>query len=342
MTDTTRAFETTTNPPRTMWAMAQDEYGDAAEVLRLREMPVPAIGPDEVLVKVHFSSVNAMEWHLMNGKPYIFRASFGFRPTPILGADLSGVVEAVGSGVTGFEVGDEVFGEIWAGAYAEYAKAKEGHLAHKPLDVSFQDAAAVGLAGLTALQGLRDVAGVRRGDKVLINGASGGVGTFAIQIGKALGAEVTAVCSTRNVDVARSLGADHVIDYTKQDFTATQDRFDVMFDLPGNRPLRDCKRLLAPGGTYVMVGGSKGDWVGPLFRLIGAKLAFLFSDKRDASFTVGSRREDLEQLGQWLSSGKIRPLIEDTCALAEIAAPIDRQGDFHAQGKTVVAVQGGV
>jgi NADPH:quinone reductase-like Zn-dependent oxidoreductase len=326
---------------RTMHAMVQEKYGRPEDVLSSHEVPVPEVDADEVLVKVAFSSVNAIEWHLVNGKPYIFRTSFGFRPRPTPGADVAGVVEAVGSEVSHFEVGDEVFGEIWTGAYAEYARAKEEQLALKPNGVSFQDAATVGMAGLTALQGLRDVASVKPGQRVLINGASGGVGTNAIQIAKVLGAEVTAVCSTRNVELARSLGADHIVDYTKEDFTATDDRFDVMFDLPGNRPLHDCKRLLAPGGTYVMVGGPKGDWTGPLFRLLTAKLLFLFGDKSDTNFTAASRRTDLEHLGRLLETGEIRPVIERSIPLRDVGTAVDEQGQFHARGKTVVIVEEG-
>jgi NADPH:quinone reductase-like Zn-dependent oxidoreductase len=324
---------------RTMQAMVQDRYGHATDVLSQRTVPVPEIDAHEILVRIRSSSVNAMEWHLVNGKPYIFRASFGFRPQPTPGADLSGVIEAVGSDVGTFRVGDEVFGEIWTGAYAQYARANEEDLALKPKGVTFREAAAVGVAGLTALQGLRDVAGVEPGQKVLINGASGGVGTYAIQIAKVLGAEVTAVCSTRNVELARSLGADRVIDYTRQDFTATDDRFDVMFDLPGNRSLRACKRLLAPGGTYVMVGGAKGDWIGPLPRLLAAKTLFGFSDKRETSFTVAGNRSDLEYLGQLLATGEIHSVIQASVPLSDVATAVDRQGEFHALGKTVVVVK---
>lgn len=326
---------------KTMEAMVQEDYGPASRVLQPRMVGVPEIGDDEVLVKVRYSSVNALEWHLMNGKPYIFRAVFGFRPrSPTLGADVSGVVEAVGSKVTRFKPGDEVFGEIGVGAYAEYAKAKENHLAIKPAGVSFEDSAAVGVAGLTALQGLRDIAGVEAGQKVLINGASGGVGTYAVQLAKVLGAAVTAVCSTRNVEMARELGADRVIDYTKEDFTETDERFDVMFDIPGNRPLRDCKRLLAPGGTYVMVGGPKGNWTGPLFRLLRGKFLFMIGDKTDTNFTAESRAQDLALLGELLESGQIRSVVEATYPLAGVSVPLDRQGKFHAKGKTVIDVEG--
>jgi NADPH:quinone reductase-like Zn-dependent oxidoreductase len=327
---------------KTMMAMVQDRYGVASDVLRMREVPVPP-PPEagEVLVEVHSSSVNAMEWHLMNGKPYVFRASFGFTPrNPTLGADVSGTVVAIGPGVTRMSPGDHVFGAIGSGAYAEYAKASEHHLAPKPAGVGFAEAGAVGIAGLTALQGLRDIMGVGEGQRLLVNGASGGVGTFAIQVGKALGAEVTAVCSSRNVEQAGRLGADEVIDYEKSDFTKSGARFDAFFDIAGNHPLRDCAGLLEPGGFYVMVGGPKGDWTGPLFRLVGGRLVFAFSDKRTDNFVAESREQDLAQLGAWLDSGQIRTVIEDTFPLAEVGAPLDRQGAFHARAKTSILVEG--
>jgi len=326
-----------------MKAMVQSEYGSASQVLRLADVPVPQAGGDEVLVRVHSTSVNAMEWHLMNGKPYIFRAVFGFKPkSPTLGADISGTVVAVGEDVSRFEPGDPVFGEIGSGAYAQFAKATERHLVPKPENVSFEAAAAVGLAGLTALQGIRDVLGIRPGQKVLINGASGGVGTYAIQIAKALGAEVTAVCSTRNVDQARDLGADHVIDYQLDDIISARQRFDAMFDIPGNHRLRDCKRLLAPGGVYLMVGGPKGDWTGPLMRLMRGKLIFALGDQKMANFVAESRADDLAELGALLASGKIRSVIEDSFPLADVGTPLDRQGAFHARAKTVIRVEGTV
>lgn len=327
---------------KTMRAMVQDRYGEASEVLEYREVPIPEIGPFDVMLRVHSSSVNAMEWHLLNGKPYLFRAVFGFRPTPTLGADVAGTVLSTGEQITRFRVGDEVLGEIGAGAYAEFARAREDHLVLKPANVSFEEAAAVGVAGLTALQGLRDELGVRPGQKVLIIGGSGGVGTYAIQIAKVLGAEVTAVCSTRNVDQARELGADHVVDYQNQDIALTAERFDAIFDMPGNLTLRTCKRLLAPGGVYAMVGGGKGDWTGPLFRMIRALLLFAFGDKRNTTFTAESRTDDLATLAELLSSGQIRSVIEDTYPLAEIAVPLDRQGRFHARAKTVINVEGTV
>lgn len=340
MTDKPTASTTTeTTEPITMRAMVADRYGTAAEVLGPRDVPVPEVEADEVLVKVRYSSVNAKDWHLLTGKPYVFRA-MGLDFTPILGADVSGVVVAIGQDVSRFQVGDEVFGLMESGAYAEYAKTKDRHLAAVPPGVSLQDAAAVPLAGLTALQGLRDFAGVGPGSKVVINGASGGVGTYAIQIATVLGATVTAVCSTRNVELARSLGAERVIDYTQEDFTTDVERFDAMFDLPGNRPLGDCQRVLAPGGVYVMVGGSKGKWTGPLLRLMKAKLLFGLGDKRGTNFLAESRSEDLEYLGELLASGDLRSAIVEVCLLEDVGPALDRQGEFHARGKTVVVVDG--
>lgn len=328
---------------QTMKAMVQNRYGPASEVLSLGEIPIPTVGADEVLVRVRASSVNAMEWHLMNGKPYLMRLAFGLRPrNAVLGADIAGTVVAIGEDVTRFEPGDEVFGEIGAGAYAEYARARVDHLTHKPVGVPFEDVAVVGVAGLTALQGIRDVLAVQTGQKVLINGASGGVGTYAIQIARDLGAEVTAVCSTRNVDQAHRLGADTVVDYTRDDITATSTRFDSIFDLPGNHPLRDCKRMLATGGVYVMVGGPKGDWTGPLPRLVASQLVFATGEKRAANFTATSRAADLAELGGLLASGRMRSVIEDRFPLAEIAVPLDSQGRFHAHAKTLVDVEGGI
>ena len=326
-----------------MRAMVQEKYGPASDVLEMRVVPIPEIAAGEVLVRVRFSSVNAMEWHLINGKPYLMRPVFGMRPkSPTLGADVSGTVVAVGANVARFEPGAEVFGEIGAGAYAEFAKAAEDHLVAKPENVSFEAAGAVGVAGLTALQGLRDVLEVTSGQKVLINGASGGVGTYAIQVAKALGAEVTAVCSTRNVEQARELGADTVVDYQREDFTQTDERFAALFDIPGNRPLRDCKRLLEHGGIYYVVGGPKGDWLGPIPRLLRGASVFAVGDRKQRIHTAVSRADDLAALGSLLSSGRIRSVIEEIYSLADIAIPLDRQGQFHARGKTVVDVEGTV
>lgn len=326
---------------QTMPAMCQDRYGPPSRVLTLREVPLPRVDRGEVLVQVHTSSVNAMEWHLVNGKPYLLRVAFGLRPRrPTLGADVAGTVVAVGENVTRLAPGDHVFGEIGAGAYAGYAVAPERHLVVKPDTVGFEEAAAVGVAGLTALQGLRDVLGVTRGQKVLINGASGGVGTYAVQIAKWLGAEVTAVCSTRNVTQAAELGADVVIDYEKEDVTRSSGRFEAIFDLVGNHPLRSCRRLTAPGGTYLMVGGPKGDWAGPLPRLLAAAVVFAFGDARVRSFVATSNFDDLTQLAELMATGRLRSVIEDRIPLTDVGSALETQGRFHARAKTVVNVEG--
>jgi NADPH:quinone reductase-like Zn-dependent oxidoreductase len=325
---------------QTMPAMVQDRYGSPSRVLDMREVPLPRAGRGEVLVRVHSSSVNAMEWHLVNGKPYLLRVAFGLRPRrPILGADVAGTVVAIGEDVTRLATGDQVFGEIGAGAYAGYACAQERHLVVKPETVGFEEAAAVGVAGLTALQGLRDVLDVKPGQKVLINGASGGVGTYAVQIAKWLGAEVTAVCSTRNVAQAADLGADVVIDYEREDVSYSSGRFDAIFDLVGNHSLRSCKRMTAPGGTYLMVGGPKGDWAGPLPRLLAAVVLFAFGDAAVRSFVAASNTDDLTQLAELMASGRLRSVVEDRIPLTDVGAALERQGRFHARAKTVVNVE---
>lgn len=334
------ATSETTSAVAMMNAMVQRRYGPLPEVVEPAVVPKPVPADDQVLIRVHASSVNAMEWHLMSGVPLLFRPVFGVRKpkNEIFGADVAGVVEAVGSHVTAFGPGDAVFGDIGVGAYAEYALGYERHLAHKPDAVSFESAAAVGVAGLTALQFLRDIGEVEPGQKVLINGASGGVGTYAIQIGKVLGAEVTAVCSTRNVDQARRLGADHVVDYTTADPLDTNERYDVILDIAGTRSLSATKRVMAPSGTYLMVGGSKNRWVGPIPRVVWGALSFLLGSKRQRVHTAVSKAEDLEYLGELLASGAITSVIHDRYPLRQVAIPLESQGSFHARGKTVVTV----
>ena len=322
-----------------MKAIVQDKYG-LPGVLELREVDRPIVGDDDVLVRVHATSVNALEWHLMTGTPYLVRPTAGMlRPKrATLGADVAGRVEAVGKNVTRFRPGDDVFGDISAGAYAEYVSARERSLVFKPANVTFEQAAAVPVAGLTALQGLRDIGQIQSGQKVLINGASGGVGTFAVQIAKSFGAEVTAVCSTRNVATARSIGADHVFDYTKEDFTQSGQLYDLMFDVPGNRPLADCWRVLEPEGTYLLVGGPKGRWLGPLPRLFRAKLASLVGNRRFGWFVAQMNKEDLGFLSELLDSEEVAPVIEDTYPLEEASEALRYLGEGHAQGKLVITV----
>lgn len=323
----------------TMHAIVQDRYG-LPDVLSLQQVPKPDVGDDTVLVRVHASSVNAAEWHMMTGAPYLVRTQAGLRKPKrrTIGFDVAGTIEAVGKDVTRFKVGDHVFGDVGTGGYAEYAIAPEAALARKPAKVTFDQAAAVPVAGLTAVQGLRDVGSLQPGQQVLINGASGGVGTFAIQIAKALGAEVTAVCSTRNVESARSLGADHVVDYTKEDYSRREERFDLMFDIVGTGPIGDCKRMLKPGGRYVVVGGPKGKWLGPIPRLLKAKLAFLRGGRTMGFFVAKASAADLEYLASLMDSGQMTPLVEATYPLAETARALERFGQGHAQGKTVITI----
>lgn len=327
-------------PTQTMKAMVQESYGPLSEVVEMAELPRPNPADHEVLIRVRASSVNAMEWHLMSGVPILLRPAFGVRrpDNRVAGADVAGVVEAAGKGVTRFQPGDAVFGEIHSGAYAEYAVAAESLLSHKPETVSFEDAAAVGVAGLTALQFLRDIARVRPGQRVLINGAAGGVGTYAIQIAKVLGAEVTGVCSTRNIDQALDLGADHVVDYTVANPLETDERYDVVLDMAGTRSLLATKRVMTPNGVYCMVGGSKNRWVGPIPRLVWGTLNFMFSSRSQKVYTAVSKSEDLAYLGELLESGAIRSVIEARYPLEELTTPLERQGSFHSRGKTVIEI----
>jgi NADPH:quinone reductase-like Zn-dependent oxidoreductase len=322
-----------------MKAIVQYEYG-LPEVLEFRDVDMPVAGDDEVLIQVQASSVNALEWHMMTGVPLLLHLEAGFsKPKrPTLGADVAGRVEAVGKNVTRFQPGDDVFGDVGSGAYAKYVTGSERSLALKPDNVTFEQAAAVPVAGLTALQGLRDKGQVQSGQHVLVNGASGGVGTFAVQIAKSLGAEVTAVCSTKNVDAARSLGADHVIDYIQEDFVQSGRRYDLMFDLPGNRSLADCKRVLKSNGTYLLVGGPKRRWLGPLPRLFRAKLAFLVGNRRMDWLLAQANNEDLGLLAGLLESGEVTPVIERRYELSDVPEALRRFGDGHAQGKTVINV----
>jgi NADPH:quinone reductase-like Zn-dependent oxidoreductase len=328
--------EISINP--TMHAITKHKYGQH-EVLSFTEVPTPSIDDDRVLVRVHASSVNALEWHMMTGTPYLVRLQAGLRAPkqPSFGSDAAGTVVAVGKDVRSLSVGDEVFGSV-TGAYAEYATAKETWLALKPQGVAFEQAAAIPIAGLTALQGLRDIGKISAGDRVLINGASGGVGTYAVQIAKALGAEVTAVCSSRNVEAARELGADHVIDYTVEDFTGTDKRYDLMLDIVGTDSLKACRRVLAPEGRYVVVGGPKGNWIGPLGRVIRGKLMFLRGDKTMSFFIAATTTGDLETLAGLMDDGRIVSHIEATFPLSDVAGALSRFGDGHARGKTVITV----
>ncbi|WP_367281748.1 NAD(P)-dependent alcohol dehydrogenase [Ilumatobacter sp.] len=321
-----------------MKAITQRRYG-GTEALELREVERPEPGPDQVLVKMRAASVNPLDWYFMTGVPFVLRFQAGLRTpkrtTP--GADLAGIVEAVGSDVTRFRPGDDVFGETSGGALAEYVVADEDDLVVKPPSLTFEQAAAVPVAGFTALQGLRDHAKVEPGQHVLVNGAAGGVGTFAVQIGKQLGAEVTGVCSTGNVEMVRSLGADHVVDYTADDFASGEVQYDVLFDCAGNRSARECKRALKQSGTYVAVGAPRGGGLlGPLKPLVGKMVAFTLAKQRLAFFTATPAVDDLEHLTELLDAGRIRPVIDRTYALDDAIEAIGYWSGGHARGKVVV------
>jgi NADPH:quinone reductase-like Zn-dependent oxidoreductase len=324
-----------------MKAIVQDEYG-SPDALELREVDRPVPAGNEVLVRVHAAAVNAYDWHLMRGDPYLARLSLGPRrpKVKIRGRDFAGRVEAVGRDVTRFQPGDEVFGEA-DGAFAEYTCVAEDVVGAKPANLTFEQAAAMPLAGNTALQALRDAGRVRQGQQVLVNGASGGVGTFAVQIAKSLGAEVTAVCSTRNVDLARSIGADHVIDYTQEDFAQNGRRYDVVLDLVGNRSLSDYRRALTPTGTLVLSGGGVSDGgslVGPMGLMIRGQLLSRFVRQRLVTFMASQSREDLATLRELAESGEVSPVIDRTYPLSETPEAIRYLEAEHARAKVVITV----
>ena len=324
-------------PPERMRAIVQDRYG-RPEVLTLREVATPLPNDDQVLIRVVASSLNIYDWHMITGTPFLVRTVAGLtKPKqPVPGADVAGVVEKVGKNVTRFRVGDEVFGDIGFGAFAEYAVANEKKIAHKPADVTFEQAAATPLAALTALQGLRDIGRLESGQRVLINGASGGVGTFAVQIAKALGAEVTAVCSTTKVETARRIGADHVIDYTRDDYTATERGYDLLFDNAGTRPWSETSRVLTPKGINVAITGPKHGVMGPFRHLLARKAAASFTTKRLTWFTAAVKHEDLEFIGGLLASRQVTPVIEATYPLERAPDALRYLGEGHAHGKLVI------
>jgi NADPH:quinone reductase-like Zn-dependent oxidoreductase len=321
-----------------MQAIVQDRFGKP-DVLELREVDQPDVGDDEVLVRVRAASVNPADWYAMAGFPYVARPQMGLRtPRARLGLDVAGEVAAVGERVTRFKAGDEVFG-AGTGTLAEYAAVPEDALVAKPANLSFEQAAAVPVAGLTALQGLRDKGGIRPGRRVLINGASGGVGTFAVQVAKAFGADVTGVCSPRNVELVASLGADQVIDYTRQDFTRTGRRYDLLLDVAGSRPWSACRRVLDPGATLVLVGAPKGSrLLGPLDHILGVRLASLRASQTVRFFISTARTADLAALGELLAAGTVTPVVERSYALHNAAEALRYLGQGHAKGKLVVTV----
>jgi NADPH:quinone reductase-like Zn-dependent oxidoreductase len=324
-----------------MKAIVYTEYGTPA-VLHLQEVEKPTPKEDEVLVKIHAAAVNAADGYMLSGKPFLVRLMTGGLRKPkhtILGADIAGQVEAIGQNVKKFKPGDAVFGDLsgcgWGG-FAEYVAVPESALALKPAHLSFAQAAAAPMAAITALQGLRDKGKIQAGQKVLINGASGGVGTFAVQLAKAFGAEVTAVCSTRNVDMVRSLGADHIIDYTHEDFTQNGRRYDLIIAANGYRPISAYRRALSPDGTYVCTGGSMRQifasiLLGPLLSMSGRQ--------KMGNLAAKSNQQDLATVGELLEAGKVVPVIDRCYPLSETAEALRYVGTKHARGKVVITLE---
>jgi NADPH:quinone reductase-like Zn-dependent oxidoreductase len=326
-----------------MKAVVYTRFGPP-DVLEIRDIKKPVPNDDQVLIKVRAAAVNPLDWHFIRGTPYIMRLMMvGLRKPkdPRVGVDYAGTVEAVGKNVTQFKPGDEVFGNR-SGAFAEYLCARADRaIALKPANMTFGQAAGVPVAGLTALQGLRDKGKVQPGQKALINGASGGVGTFAVQIAKSLGAEVTGVCSGRNVDLVRSLGADHVIDYTKEDFTKGDERYDVILDNVGTQPLSGFRRALKPNGICVMIGGggpNEGKWVGPMARPIKAMLISPFISQKMGMMMAQGNKDDLNILADLMQSGKVTPVIDRTYPLSQIREAMKYLEAGHARGKVVITV----
>lgn len=323
-----------------MKAVVQHAYG-SADVLLLEDMDRPEITDDEVLIGVRAAAVNHADWVYTTGRPLIARLAFGMgKPKEIVrGKDIAGVVEAVGKNVTRFRLGDEVYAEVEAGGFAEYVSVPEKLLAHKPANLSFGQAATVPLSARTALQGLRDGGKVRPGQRVLINGASGGVGTFAVQIAKALGAEVTAVCSARNAELVRSLGADHVVDYTREDFTKSARRYDVILDLIGNHSLTECRRALSRTGTLVLSSGTGGRVLGPMGRILRALALSPFISQNLRTFTATPGQAALDELRDLIEAGDVTPAIDRTYPLSEVPEAIRYFAEEHTRGKIVISVK---
>jgi len=322
-----------------MKAIVYQNYGPP-DVLQLEEIEKPIPGDNEVLIKVRAASVNPLDWHFMRGTPYIVRivmTGLSKPKNPRLGVDVAGHVEAVGSKVTQFKPGDEVFGTC-RGAFAECVCTSESNLVIKPNNVTFEQAAAVPIAAFTALQGLRDKGKIQPEQKVLVNGASGGIGTFAVQIAKSYGADVTGVCSTRNVDMVRSIGADRVIDYTQEDFTKSNQRYDLIFDAVGNHSLSASRRVLSPKGICVMAGGASGRWQMGLARSIKALVWSQFSSRKLTGLLAKSTKEDLTILQNLMETGKVTPVIDRHYSLSEVPEAIRYLEEGHARGKVVITV----
>ena len=332
----------TTADTQKMAAIVHDKYGTAPDdVLRLAQVAKPSLHDDEVLVRVHASSVDRGTWHIMTGRPYPIRvAGFGLRkpkyPNP--GRSLAGTVEAVGTDVTGFSPGDEVYG-ICDGSFAQYVRVRTDKLAPKPANLTFEQAAAVPISALTALQAVRDHAKVQAGQQVLVIGASGGVGTFAVQIAKAFGAKVTGVCSTSKVDTVRSIGADHVVDYTREDIAGGGQRYDVVLDIGGNRSLTQLRRALTPHGTLVIVGGETGGrWLGGADRQLRAIALSPFVGQKLGTFICSENARDLAELTKLIEAKKVTAVVDRTYPLSEVPAAIRRLQEGRAEGKLVINV----
>jgi NADPH:quinone reductase-like Zn-dependent oxidoreductase len=321
-----------------MKAIVYHNYG-APDVLKCEEIEKPTAGDHEILIKVCAASVNPLDWRFMRGRPYIIRIMSGLRKPKDtrIGHDVAGQVEAIGGSVTQFKPGDEVFGSC-SGSFAEYACASESELVIKPDNVTFEQAASAPVAAFTALQGLRDKGQIQPGQKVLINGAAGGVGTFAVQIAKWFGADVTGVCSTRNVDMVRSLGADHVIDYTREDFTRRGRRYDLIFDCIGNHSLSACRRCLNSNGAFIIVGGPDGRWIGPMASPFKGIVLSRFVSQKFVTVMSRSVKEDLTIICELMATGKLTPVIDRRYGFSEIPEAIRYLEEGHARGKVVITL----
>ena len=324
-----------------MKAIVYCDYG-TSEVLKVMDIAKPVPNDNQVLVRVRAASVNPYDWHFIRGTPYIMRLGIGLRKPKDtrLGVDYAGTVEAVGKNITEFKVGDEVWGGK-GGAWAQYVVASEKALAKKPDTISFEQAGTIQIAGMTALQALRKHGSIQPGQKVLINGASGGVGTFAVQIAKALGAHVTGVCSGRNVELVKSLGADEVIDYTKEDFAKRPERYDVFLDNVPNHPLSECRAVLTPTGKYVMIGGggpNDGKWIGPMGRVLQMVIQKKFQKAPVTMMMAENDKADMNYLNELMQSGKVKPIIDKTYKLSEVPAAIEYLETGRARGKVAIIV----
>ena len=323
-----------------MKAIVYSCYG-SPDVLELADVAKPVPADDELLVKIQAAAVNPLDWHYMRGSPYFMRVMSGLgAPTDTrLGVDFSGTVEAIGKDVTRFKPGDEVFGAR-TGAFADYVTIRESRaIAPKPDNVTHEQAASVAVAAITALQALRDKGQLQSGQKVLINGASGGVGTFAVQIAKSFGAEVTGVCSTRNVEMVRSIGADHVFDYKKENYTESGEQYDLIVDMVGNHSLGANRRVLRPEGRIVLVGGGKGNWIGPMIRPLQAMIVSPFVEQEIMTLLARLDEDDLTLLGELMESGEVTPVIDRRFQLREVPAAIRYSEEGHARGKIIVSME---